>query len=101
MYVFFCGILSSKKYILFKVFLLDTVFNNIYTVKVKTYNRGGGDMRREKNKVFTLNIPKDEFAAVESAAKKLKISTTLYIRLWVRECLMNDPIKITHEDQNG
>ena len=46
---------------------------------------------------ITVKFPLDEAQAVMDEAEKMGISITLLFRLWVREVLMNDPIKLSEK----
>ena len=51
--------------------------------------------RTEDRRAFTVNIPTKEAQAVVDEANRLNVSITMLFRMWVREVLMVDPIKLT------
>lgn len=44
--------------------------------------------------VFTISFPAEEAQAIREAADNQNISITMLFRIWVRETLMEDPIRI-------
>lgn len=44
--------------------------------------------------VFTVSFPAEEAKAIREAADSQNISITMLFRMWVRETLMEDPIRI-------
>ncbi len=45
-------------------------------------------------KALNVALPQDEAAAVAAEAKRLGVSITMVIRMWIRQALLNDPIRL-------
>lgn len=54
-------------------------------------------MKKPERKAFTFNVPVEEAQAMVLEANRLGISITMLFRMWIREMLMSDPIKITEK----
>ena len=47
-----------------------------------------------------ITLPEEEATALKVAAKKTGVSMTMYVRLWIRERLMGQPIQLVETVEN-
>jgi len=48
--------------------------------------------KEHQNTMFTFRLKEKEAKSLKAWAKKKDLSTTMLIRMWIRDVMMNDPI---------